>query len=376
MRIVHVANFYGPRSGGLRTAMHALGAGYRAAGHDPVLVVPGGRALDEETPYGRRITVPAPTVPGTGGYRLVTDVERVTRILTTLRPDRLEVSDRTTLRGLGTWARRHGVGSVMFSHELLTGLLDRYLPPLVPTHRLADALNLRTARSHDVVVCTTGFAESEFRRIGAANVARVPLGVDLQTFHPARHDPALRARLAGDADVLLVHCGRLSPEKRADRSVDALRVLVEQGVSARLVVAGSGPTMPALRRRARGLPVTFLGFLAGRSEVARLLASADVVLTPGPLETFGLAALEALASGTPAVVSARSALGEIVTAEAGAAVPDDPAAFAAGVRGLLDRDPAARRAAARCRAEQFPWHRTVSRMLDLHGAPAAHRMVA
>ena len=40
MRIVHVANFYGPRSGGIRTAMHALAREYRSRGHDPVLVVP------------------------------------------------------------------------------------------------------------------------------------------------------------------------------------------------------------------------------------------------------------------------------------------------------------------------------------------------
>jgi alpha-1,6-mannosyltransferase len=50
MRVAHLANFYGPTSGGLRTAMHAIGAGYLARGHEVLLVVPGERDATEETP--------------------------------------------------------------------------------------------------------------------------------------------------------------------------------------------------------------------------------------------------------------------------------------------------------------------------------------
>lgn len=50
MRIVRLANFVAPRSGGLRTAMRALGSGYLAAGHEPVLVVPGAEPADEASP--------------------------------------------------------------------------------------------------------------------------------------------------------------------------------------------------------------------------------------------------------------------------------------------------------------------------------------
>ena len=59
---------------------------------------------------------------------------------------------------------------------------------------------------------------------------------------------------------------------------------------------------------AKDVPVTFLGFVTDRELFAQLLATADAVVAPGPIETFGLAALEALASGTPAVVNAASAL--------------------------------------------------------------------
>lgn len=367
MRIVQLANFYGPRSGGLRTALHHLGAGYVANGHDVTLIVPGPRRADERMSSGvRRITLIAPKIPGTGGYRVV-DPLRVKGLLARLEPDLLEVSDRLTLRGMGAWGREHGVRTVVISHERLDRLLEQFLLPSTVARKVADAANRRMAASYDTVVCTTAFAREEFDRIGAPNVHRVPLGVDLATFNPGRIDPSLRATLTEGADTLLVHCGRLSPEKHVERSVDALAELHESGNSARLVIAGDGPRMAALQRRANGLPVTFLGFLDSRADVAALLATADVSLAPGPHETFGLAALEALACGTPVVVSASGALKEIVRQDCGQAVRDHPAAFAKGVRTLLDIPERLRRAAARARAEQFDWSTSVRRMLEAHG---------
>ncbi|MFD2418441.1 glycosyltransferase [Amycolatopsis pigmentata] len=369
MHIVQLANFYGPRSGGLRTALHHLGAGYVAGGHRVTLVVPGSRYAEELLPTGvRRFSLPAPKIPGTGGYRAV-DPYRVRTLLRRLEPDRLEVSDRLTLRGMGVWARRHGVPGIVISHERLDRLLRQFLVPEPVARRVADVANRRMAESYDKVVCTTAFAREEFDRINAPNVQRVPLGVDLAAFAPANRDDGWRRTLSRGADALIVHCGRLSPEKHVERSVDTVAELTESGVAARLVIAGDGPRRRALERRARGLPVTFLGFLADRTEVARLLATADVSLAPGPHETFGLAALEALASGTPVVVSASSALREIVHPGCGMAVPDAPAAFASAVTGLLERPEDFRRAAARARAEQFTWPLSVQGMLNALSVP-------
>lgn len=363
MRIVQLANFYGPRSGGLKTALHHLGAGYVAHGHEVILVVPGDRHEDLRLPMGvRRITLPAPRIPGTGGYRIV-DPWRVVRLCEILRPDCLEVSDRLTLRGMGRWAAERGIPSVVISHERFDRLLEQFLMPASAARRVADWANSRMAANYDTVVCTTGFAREEFERIGADNVVRVPLGVDLRTFTPANRDGGLKAQLAEGADALLVHCGRLSPEKHVERSVDTVAELYESGYDVRLVIAGDGPRRPALERRAHGLPVTFLGFLSDRARVATLLASSDVSLAPGPHETFGLAALEALASGTPVVVSERSALSEIVRPGCGVAVADDAPAFASGVNELLEDPEPLRRAAARARAEQFPWPAAVDGML-------------
>jgi alpha-1,6-mannosyltransferase len=361
VRIVRLANFVMPRSGGLRTALRALGEGYVAAGHESILIVPGEAHSDVSDGQGRVITLPGPAVPGAGGYRVLIHRRRLARLLDRLQPDRLEVSDRCTLRWTGRWARDRGIPAVMVSHESLAGLLSFAGPA---GSALADLLNARSHRAYDRILCTTAWAAAEFDRIGAGNLVRVPLGVDLDLFHPSRASPQVRSRFAVPGQVLLVHCGRLSAEKRPERSVEALIALRAQGVDAVLVVAGDGPLRPRLQELARGHAVHFTEFVADRTAVATLLATADVVLAPGPIETFGLAALEALACGTPVVVSSASALPEVV-GDAGAAVLAD---FAAGVLDVLGRPEDERRAAARARATTFSWPASVAGFLAAHGA--------
>ncbi|AEG45454.1 glycosyltransferase [Isoptericola variabilis] len=400
MRIVHVANFYGPRSGGIRTAMHAIAREYVARGHEPVLVVPDAGATTAVTGGVRVVTVPAPLVPGIGGYRVVTRPGAVRRLLDELEPDRLEVSDRTTLVGTGDWARAAGVPSLLMLHERVDGLLRAFWPGAGKGARprggtgvvgsavapvVADRWNAATFRRFDRLVATTGFAAAEASRLGerlAGSVGsgvpgavpplhRVPLGVDLDLFSPARHDAGTRAGLAPPGTAVVLVVSRLSGEKRVDLAIDAVARVVRDGRPARLVVAGGGPQLTRLRARAErhGLDHRFLGFVPDRTRLATLLACADVVVAPGPIETFGLAALEALASGTPVVCSATSALPEVVGG-AGAVGAPDPHALALAVHDVLDRPAAARREAARERAELFPWSATGEAMLRIHGAPS------
>ena len=221
------------------------------------------------------------------------------------------MSDRTTLRWTGAWARARGVRSLMVSHDSLAGLMAMFSPPGVPAAWLADQFNRSTARSYDVVVCTTAWAAAEFRRLGAPNLLQLR-SAWTWPFHPGHRDESLRSRLAPGGEALLVHCSRLSPEKRPQRALGALAESRRRGLPAVLVVAGDGPQRRSLQAQARGLPVRFLRHISDRGVLARLLATADVVIAPGPVETFGLSALEALASGTPVVVSSRSALPDIV----------------------------------------------------------------
>ncbi|AEF41755.1 Mannosyltransferase PimC [Hoyosella subflava DQS3-9A1] len=291
------------------------------------------------------------------------DPRRVADVLRGVGPDAIEVSDRLTLRGFGRWARQRGIPSVVVSHERLDRLLGQIMP--VPAaQRLANIANAHMARDYDTVVCTTEFAAAEFRSIDATNVRRVPLGVDMHRYHPAQRSEEMHLSLMPNGGVLLVHSGRLSVEKHVERSIDATRALRDAGYCVHLVIAGDGPRRDRLERRARGLPVTFAGFIDDQQQLARLLATADVSLAPGPHETFCLSALESLASGTPVVASHSSALHEIIRPGCGAVAADTDGAFADAVMHIVQQPRDAVRAAARERAEQFGWGASAAGMLD------------
>jgi len=237
--------------------------------------------------------------------------------------------------------------------------------------------NTRLAGRFDFVVTTTSFAAAEFDEIGTSNVVRVHLGVDLETFSPEHRNEELRAKMIKGGDVLLVHCGRLSPEKKPERSLQVLRELLGRGINARLVYIGSGPLHKKLYDSSRDIPVTFWGYVANKNLLAQMIASADVSLAPGPIETFCLAALESLASGTPVVASETSAVGEFLYEDngdfVGLTAANNGAAFADAVEIILDEIKEDSTLSIRCRlqAEKFPWSATIHKLDTMHPIKAA-----
>ncbi len=368
MRIVHIANFYGPSSGGIKTTLHALGSGYQKYGHEFIYIVPGTQFNDEITQFGRKISMPSVILPGSGSYRVMRSNAAVKMLLLELAPDRLEISDRFTLRSLGNWAKAHGIPTVVFSHETLRGLVKRFMPFGIGQRTLVNWHNRALAKKFDHVIATTDFAAQEFREIGVRNLVKVPLGVDLHNFSPENRSEALRRDLLKGNKLLIVHCGRLSPEKEPQRSIDTLIELRKRGIDARLVIIGMGPMWKSMRELASGHPIDLLGYIANPRQVAAILASADATLAPGPLETFCLSALESIASGTPVVASASSAVGEFLALRdvvpAGAVARDDEVSFADAVTEVLLNKKM--RSAARSAAEALPWEATILAMMRLH----------
>jgi alpha-1,6-mannosyltransferase len=370
MRIIHIANFYGPKSGGIKTTLHNLGYENQKLGHEFIYIVPGKKFKREKTEFGACISVPSITLPFSGGYRIIRSNYSLKKLLSTMSPDKIEVSDRFTLSGVGIWARRQGIPAVVFSHETLSGLIKNYLG--FPMRKFTDWHNHRLASRFDHVITTTNFAASEFRTIESRNLVQIPLGVDLATFSPTRYNAELRTKLIKGGDVLLIHCGRLSPEKKPERSIEALRILLDRGINARLVFVGQGPLYKKLYRTSRDIPVTFWGYVANRELLAQMLASADITLAPGPLETFCLAALESLASGTPVVASETSAVGEFILAGSedavGMTAANNGAAFADAIENLLHQLKSDPTLGTRCheQALKFPWSKTAQLLNQLH----------
>src|SRR3546814_12118646 len=92
MRIAQLANFVGPASGGIKTAINALGAGYADAGVQRLLLVPGPVDARESTPHGDVVQFRAPRVGG--GYRLIVEPWRVVAALEPFDTTSIEVSDK------------------------------------------------------------------------------------------------------------------------------------------------------------------------------------------------------------------------------------------------------------------------------------------
>lgn len=166
----------------------------------------------------------------------------------------------------------------------------------------------------------------------------------------------IRAALAvPGTDPLLLTIGRLAPQKSLPLLLDAVADLADLGV--RLVIAGEGPERHALSARigAEKLPVTLLG---QRSDVAELLAAADVFVLSSHWEARALVVQEAMRAGVPVVATAVGGLPELV-GDAAILVPaNDATALADALRRLLT-DPTLceeLRAAGPARAATWPTH--------------------
>src|SRR5205823_4569610 len=134
-----------------------------------------------------------------------------------------------------------------------------------------------------------------------------------------------------------VHVSNFRPVKRATVAVDALAEVVKQR-DAMLLMVGDGPDRAACEARARAHGVRDrVRFVGAQAEVERLLPLADLFLLPSEYESFGLAALEAMACGTPPVAFAAGGLPELVTDGVDGVLvpPHDDAAFAESVASLL-----------------------------------------
>lgn len=366
-RIAQLANFVGPSSGGMKTAVEMLGRHYVESGAARLLVTPGSRDLVERTTVGTLVQLRAPRVGG--GYRLILEPWRVLGVLASFRPTSIEISDKSTLLPVTGWARRAGVGCLLFSHERLDAMLSLRTGWQSGIGAGVSVLNRVLARRFDAVVVTSRFAAEEFLA-HATRVHRVPLGVDLDVFHPRRGAPA------DDGVLKLAHVGRLSREKSPHLAVAAAVALHQRGVPVHMDVFGSGPHEHELRAIGRGAPVRFHGHVTDRGTLAAYLASADVAVSACPGETFGLAILEALACGTPVVTADRGGGPELVDADCGEHGAPEPEALADAVSRLAARDPGVRRRAARRRAERFQWAETARAMLELHRDVTAGQTVS
>jgi len=170
----------------------------------------------------------------------------------------------------------------------------------------------------DLVVAGSKSQLDRLRQYGAPPIDLAPLGVDLALFNPAHRSERVRASHgAGPESLVLVYDGRLTIEKNVSLLIDAFEILPDH-LMAQLWMIGHGPQIENVKARASHLKGLHLfPYETDPVRLSELIASADIYVTAGPYETFGLSVIEAQASGLPVVGVDAGALRERVPAGLG-----------------------------------------------------------
>jgi len=294
-------------------------------------------------PTGDLVSLPSVSIPGRPEYRLGLGLNsRVRRDLHQFQPNIVHIAapDIVGHRAV-SWARRRRIPAVASVHTRFETYLAYYhLQWLEPLVRM---LLRRLYRRCEAIMAP---AESTAAVLRAQRMNREiaiwTRGIDREQFNPERRDMAWRRGL-GIADDELVVCflGRIVMEKGLDVFADAIRAFAGQGLKYRVLVIGEGPARPWFEQQ---LPdAIFLGQLTG-ADLARALASSDVLLNPSVTEAFGNVTLEAMACGLPVVAAeATGATNLVRDGETGTLVdPCDLDGFA-GALANYARDPDLRR---------------------------------
>ena len=339
--------------------------------HRHLMILPGPK--DEVIDEGRAITVfiASPKVPASPHYRLLLRNRAVRNALERYRPDLIECQDAYNLPWAAIAHRKRFPDTALvagYFTDFPTVYVKRPFGKFVGRW-LADAASRLCywycgtlySRFDAVYGLSENGGVAKLAEAGVEDVAIVPLGVELDEFDPARRDMKLRSSLGiGDDQPMLIYAGRLDGEKRPQVVVDAFRQLPAK-LKATLVLLGDGPLRSQFSELDKTMRLVAPGFVDGRAELARWLASADIYVSAMADETFGISVIEAQASGLPVVGVAAGAMVDRVTPAMGRlGAVDDSEAMARNIVDVWSHQPKAMGLAAREHVRhRFAWDQSM-----------------
>jgi phosphatidylinositol alpha 1,6-mannosyltransferase len=294
MRVAVVSESFLPTLNGVTTSVCRVLEYLRDHGHDAMVISPSAGAPSHFAGFAVH-QVPAIAYRQ---FPVGLPSPQVQRLLDDFAPDVVHAASPFLLgaQAIAAAARRN-IASVAIFQTDVAGYARRN--GLGAATGLAWRLVRWVHDGADLTLAPSSASRRDLEGAGILRIERWGRGVDLETYHPRNRAgagaTALHNLLSPNGEVVVGYAGRIAPEKQLER-LSALRGL--PGV--RFAIVGDGPSMPAVRRALRGMPVLYLGTLTG-AELAAAYASFDLFVHPGTEETFGQTIQEAHASGLPVV---------------------------------------------------------------------------
>jgi len=381
MKICDLTQFYSPVSGGVKRYLHEK-IDYidrRALRDEHVLIVPGAKTKLKANGRSRVYTIRSPLVSRTAQYRALLNLRAVEEILERERPDVIESGDPYQLgwRALKV-GRALRVPVIGFYHSHFPEAYVRKSAMLLgktATRRvmkLSRAYVCKLYNQHAATVVASEGLARVLRHWGVHNVRVLSLGVNTEIFRPdGSGTEAIRRSLGVNSGRnLLLYVGRLSKEKNTATLLRAFRNLQRHRPNAfHLLVIGDGPERTQLRKLQMRIDnLSWIRYCADPCELAGFYCAADLFVHPGVQETFGLAALECQACGTPVVGIRGSYMDNIICHDQESwAVENSPEALANAIEECSDRKLAALgRHAARVARSVYNWPRVFDELFCIY----------
>lgn len=380
--ILDCNEFWSPSGGGVRRYHLEKNAFFASAGESEnlkdsdaahyVFAMPDkGRFTEVLGPHACIEHIPAFKFPGNWEYRLILTARHLRQVIEKHRPDVIEIGSPYTM----PWLVRQALAGLNYK-PCLVGFWHADFPVTyigrgvgklhAGLGRFAEDQAWRYARwvynRFDATWVASRLILDRMRERGMRNLHYMPLGVDAETFVPARADAALAQSLKdGLPERLTIFFGhRFSEEKGLRTLLAAYPELCKRlGHEPALVIAGTGPDLDLVLAAEKKHPhIKHIGYVNQPAQMAKWYATCEVGLMLSGWETFGLAVLEAMASGLFIVGADQGATREHIDAS-GAGVTyrvGNPASLVDAIEKAYRLKDAARAGGkARAYAESLSW---------------------